>query len=106
MPDTSLESLFSLTNQTAVITGGSGGLGKEMALALALAGARVAVLGRRMEACEHVAEQIRTEGREALAVACDVLMATFLSAARQIESELKSTLVNAAGGNQAGAIDH
>lgn len=102
----SLESLFSLTNQTAVIMGGSGGLGRDMALALALAGARVAVLGRRMEACEHVVDQIRAEGREALAVACDVLdKATLLPAARQIESELGQVdiLVNAAGGNQAGA---
>jgi NAD(P)-dependent dehydrogenase (short-subunit alcohol dehydrogenase family) len=103
---TSIEALFSVKNQTAVITGGSGGLGREMALGLARAGARVTILGRRLEACERVASLIRAEGCEAMAAAADVLnKAALLRAARCIELEFgpADILVNAAGGNQAGA---
>ena len=57
--NTQIESLFTLKGQTAVITGGSGTLGRGMALGLAAAGARVVILGRRLEACERVADEIR-----------------------------------------------
>lgn len=101
-----IESLFSLQNQTAVITGGSGGLGREMAQALANVGARVAVIGRRLEACESVVNQIRAVGGRAVAMSCDVLnKAALINTAQQIESEFGPVdiLVNAAGGNQSGA---
>ena len=94
--------LFSLEGQTAVVTGGSGALGSAMAHALAQAGARVAILGRRAEACERVAEDIRSSGGQALGVACDVLdRAALERAAEEITAAFGPVdmLVNAAGGN-------
>jgi NAD(P)-dependent dehydrogenase (short-subunit alcohol dehydrogenase family) len=60
--------LFDLTGRTAIITGGSRGLGKEMALAFADHGANVVVASRKKENCEEVARAIRAMGRGALAV--------------------------------------
>ena len=97
-----LHQMFSLQGQTALVTGGSGQLGNALALALALAGARVAVLGRRLEPCQRVAEAIRADGGQALAVACDVLDRAALE---RVEQEIASTLgpvdmlINGAGGN-------
>lgn len=60
--------LFDLSGKTAIITGGSRGLGREMALAFAEHGADVVVASRKVENCEDVARQIRSMGRRALAV--------------------------------------
>ena len=62
------QNLFDLTGRTAIITGGSRGLGKEMALAFAKHGANVVVASRKKENCEEVAEAIRAMGKGALAV--------------------------------------
>lgn len=105
MPD--LHTLFTLQGQTAVITGGSGVLGRTMALGLAQAGARVAVLGRRPETSAKVAEEIRSQGGEALGIACDVTdRAAIECAHEQIASAFGplNILVNAAGGNIPQAI--
>jgi NAD(P)-dependent dehydrogenase (short-subunit alcohol dehydrogenase family) len=94
--------LFSLADQIAVVTGGSGVLGSALAQGLAAAGARVAVLGRRLDACQAVADAIALSGGTALAVAADVLdRAALTAAAAQIEAQLGavSILVTAAGGN-------
>jgi len=65
--------VFDLTDRVAVVTGGSRGLGREMVLGLARAGADVVIASRRLEACEAVAAEVReTTGRRALAVACHV----------------------------------
>lgn len=98
-----IQQLFSLQGETAVVTGGSGQLGKALALALALAGAKVAVLGRRLEPCQQVAEAIQAADGQALAVACDVLdRAALERAAKEIASAFGPVdiLVNGAGGNQ------
>ena len=94
--------LFWLDGQTAVVVGGSGALGAAMARGLASTGARVAVLGRRMETAERVAGDIRATGGEALAVAADVRdRAALEHAAQTIADALgpAGILVNAAGGN-------
>lgn len=59
---------FRLDDRVAMITGGSRGLGKAMALGFAEAGADVVVASRKGDACEDVAGQVRELGRRALAV--------------------------------------
>jgi NAD(P)-dependent dehydrogenase (short-subunit alcohol dehydrogenase family) len=58
--------------QVAVVTGGSRGIGRAAALALAERGAHVAVLSRTIEASQAVAEQVRARGRRAFAGGGDV----------------------------------
>ena len=68
---TSLD-LFRLDGQTAVVTGGAGGLGAAMARGLADAGAAVAVADFNADQAKAVADRIATSGARALAVAVDV----------------------------------
>jgi NAD(P)-dependent dehydrogenase (short-subunit alcohol dehydrogenase family) len=65
-----MDDRFSLAGRTALITGGSRGLGRSMALAFARAGADVAVISRKQDACEAVARQIEAIGARALPYAC------------------------------------
>jgi NAD(P)-dependent dehydrogenase (short-subunit alcohol dehydrogenase family) len=60
------------TGKVVVVTGGSKGLGRAMALGFAEAGADVVVASRKLEPCEVVAEEVRALGRRALAVSCHV----------------------------------
>lgn len=62
--------LFDLTGKIALITGGSRGLGREMALAFAERGADIVIASRKLDACEEVANEVRAKGRRALAIAC------------------------------------
>ncbi len=63
---------FDLTGRVAVITGGSKGLGRAIAMALAGAGADVAITSRTQADLDVVAAALRREGRRALAVRVDV----------------------------------
>ena len=55
------------TGKVVVVTGGSKGLGRAMALGFAEAGADVVVASRKLEPCEVVADEVRALGRRALA---------------------------------------
>lgn len=63
---------FDLSGKVALITGGSRGLGREMALAFARRGARLAIASRKLEQCEATAEELRGLGAECFATACHV----------------------------------
>jgi NAD(P)-dependent dehydrogenase (short-subunit alcohol dehydrogenase family) len=63
---------FRIDGKVAIITGGSKGLGRAMALGFAEAGADVVVTSRHLAACEEVASLIRELGRRSLAVGCHV----------------------------------
>lgn len=67
-----LDQLLDFSGKVALVTGGSRGLGREMALALAARGADVVVTSRKAEACEEVASKISAMGRQALAYGCHV----------------------------------
>ena len=98
MPDKS----FDVRGRTAVITGGSGLLGRAMAAALAWAGVQVAILGRHAQNAQTVVESIQAEGGRALGIGVDVLDRAALEQSReQITSAFGSVdiLINAAGGN-------
>ena len=96
---------FSLAGKTAVVTGGYGVLGAEMAAGLAAAGARVAILGRRADRAAAVAADLRERfGAETRTLLADVLDETALGAARDAllaDWGTPDILVNAAGGNVA-----
>src|SRR5258708_12442681 len=68
-----LQTLFDVRGLTAVITGGSGQLGRTMAQALAQAGVRVAIVSLHAETSGTVAEAIQESSGQALGIACDVL---------------------------------
>jgi len=61
-----------LEGRVAFVTGGGTGITGGVARALAEAGAQVALVSRKLEHLEPAAEVIRAQGREALAIACDV----------------------------------
>ena len=67
-----MDELLDFKGKVALVTGGSRGLGREMALALAGRGANVVIASRTAEVCEAVAEEARALGVEALPHACHV----------------------------------
>ena len=79
--------LYDFRGKTALITGSSRGLGKAMAEGLAAAGAHVIISSRKAEACENLAEQLRSEGGKATAIAAHA--GDIASIDRLIEQSLK-----------------
>jgi NAD(P)-dependent dehydrogenase (short-subunit alcohol dehydrogenase family) len=68
-----IEKLFDLSGKIALVTGGSRGLGREMVLAFARAGADVVIASRKLDACEATAKEVEREtGRRAVPLAAHV----------------------------------
>jgi NAD(P)-dependent dehydrogenase (short-subunit alcohol dehydrogenase family) len=89
-----------LTGRTAVVMGGTSGIGRAIAIALADAGADVVPTGRRERHIAEVAGEIRNRGRRSLTRSSDVTDAASVDAlAALVISELGKVdiLVNAAG---------
>lgn len=96
LPNTSTD----LTGQVALVTGASSGLGLRFARVLAASGAKVALAARRVDRLEALAEEIRAQGGEAVAIAMDATNADDLVAAvAKAEAALGTVtiLVNNAG---------
>jgi NAD(P)-dependent dehydrogenase (short-subunit alcohol dehydrogenase family) len=64
--------LFDLTGRVAIVSGGSMGLGRQMAEGLAEMGANLVLCARKKDRCEAAAESLRRLGVEVLALGCDV----------------------------------
>ncbi|MCM2534287.1 SDR family oxidoreductase [Neobacillus pocheonensis] len=67
-----IKDLYNIKGKTAIVTGGGRGLGEQMALAFAEAGANVVVCSRKLEACQEVSEKLVKQGVRSLALQCDV----------------------------------
>jgi 7-alpha-hydroxysteroid dehydrogenase len=93
--------LFSVQGQVAIVTGAGKGIGRASALALAQAGADVALAARTPADLDAVAGEIRALGRRAIAVPCDVTDEAALDQLVQrtlAELGQVTILVNNAGG--------
>jgi NAD(P)-dependent dehydrogenase (short-subunit alcohol dehydrogenase family) len=64
--------LFDLRGQTAIVTGGSAGLGLQMATGLAEAGADIVICARKYDRCLEAAGKIESLGVKVLPIKCDV----------------------------------
>jgi len=94
--------MTSLDARTALVTGASRGIGREVARTFAAHGADVAIVARSAEPLESLAEEIRGMGRTCVVIVADVLQE---DSAQRIADEALSglgaidILVNNAGGN-------
>ncbi len=100
MPGSLVDRLFGLQGQSALVTGGSRGIGLEIARALGQAGARVAIVARRAEWLDPAERDLRECGVTCTAFAADVSNPDHV--ARTVEAAAAavgdwSILVNAAG---------
>ena len=98
-----------LSGKTALVTGASSGIGRSTALALAGAGARVALVARRADRLRDLADEIEAGGGKALARATDVTDEQ--DATRAVEDTVGhfgglDILVNAAGMTQVGKVEN
>ncbi len=65
-------SIFDLSGKTAVVVGGTTGIGHALSLGLAAAGADVVASARRVDQLEHTAAEIEAKGRKTLRIPSDV----------------------------------
>jgi NAD(P)-dependent dehydrogenase (short-subunit alcohol dehydrogenase family) len=101
-----LNTLFNVKDKVAVITGGSGILGTEMARGLLNAGAKVILLARNEERIKQKVNTLSSGGNEVIGLKCDVLDEDNINRVNEeILNKFKhiDILINAAGGNLPGA---
>jgi len=105
-----LDSIFGLSGKVALVAGASSGIGAECARALAAAGADVALLARRADRLEALADELRAQGVRALPIAGDVSVDADVERAVQQTVETLGplwTMLNSAGMSRLGrALRH
>lgn len=97
-----IKQLFDLQGRTALITGGNAGVGNAMARALGMAGARVVLVARREDVLANACADLRADGIEAHALACDLSDAAAVRSCGERALQAHGAidiLVNAAGVN-------
>jgi NAD(P)-dependent dehydrogenase (short-subunit alcohol dehydrogenase family) len=95
--------LYNLKGRTALVTGGGSGFGRQFALVLAEAGARVAVTGRKLEPLQETVRLVQEIGGTAMAASMDVMQPDSIQAAlSEIEAQFGTAdiLLNNAGSNR------
>jgi NAD(P)-dependent dehydrogenase (short-subunit alcohol dehydrogenase family) len=100
--------LFDLTRRVAIITGGSVGLGRQMAEGLGEMGANLVLCARKKERCEQAAEELSRLGVQTLALGCDVKNADHVHAV--VEATVSrfgriDILINNAGTSWGAAVE-
>ena len=85
--------LFSLEGKTALVTGASSGLGREIAIGMAMAGASVALIGRTLKPLLDISTDLAEKGYKSLAVRADI------SKSQEVQSAIKTVV------DQFGKID-
>jgi NAD(P)-dependent dehydrogenase (short-subunit alcohol dehydrogenase family) len=101
-----MNELFSIEGKVVVITGGNGVLGQSISKYLAAQGAKLAILGRKVETGEKLVQEIKEQGGQARFFVTDVLNVEKVQ--ENLQDILKEygrvdSLINAAGGNMPGA---
>ena len=99
------KSLFDLSGKTAVVVGGTTGIGHSLSMGLADAGADVVATSRRGEEVEKTATEIEQKGRRTLSIASDVKDRASLVALRDavlVEFGKVDILINCAGTTKRG----
>jgi NAD(P)-dependent dehydrogenase (short-subunit alcohol dehydrogenase family) len=102
-----LKTLFNLKNKVAVITGGSGILGSEMAKGLLKVGAKVVILGTSEEKLKYKVESLKSVSPEVMGLKCNVLdEENIRNVNEQVIDKFKGIdiIINAAGGHLPGAV--
>jgi NAD(P)-dependent dehydrogenase (short-subunit alcohol dehydrogenase family) len=95
-----------LKNKTIIVTGGAGVLGSAFSLEVAKNGANTVVIGRNEEKAKAFVDQLKSQGYEALAIACDVTNKKELENAAKLIMDTYGSidaLINNAGGNHPSA---
>jgi len=102
-----MEKLLDIAGRVAIVTGGSKGLGQQMVLDLAEAGADVVVVSRHLDEAQAVADRVKERGRRGMAIAADISRVD--DCAKIVKKTVETfgkvdILVNNAGMNQRGPL--